>query len=121
MTVSQAGARRTKGRATSVVNDTKIDALASQLADLRVLLAQVAGDTRAILARLDAIDRSVADHEQRIRDLESIGADEHGAEISKLREQLEALREWRSWVLGLAAGVGAIAGGGIAAIAKTLG
>lgn len=49
---------------------TKLDALTGQMTDLRVLVATVAGDTKAILGRIDAHDRARVDHEQRIRSLE---------------------------------------------------
>jgi hypothetical protein len=49
---------------------SKLDAMAGQMTDLRVLVATVAGDTRAILGRLDAHDGARLDHEQRIRSLE---------------------------------------------------
>lgn len=84
------------------MTEDKLDALSGQLTDVRVALAVVAADTRAILGRLQDVDRRAEDHETRVRALEQIGADEHTTQIQQLMQDMQSLREWRAKVLGMA-------------------
>ena len=70
--------------------------MAGALADVRVLLAEVRGDTSAILGRLKDHDRRSEDHEARIRSLErwrwlmtgaAFAAGAGGAELTRLLQQ----------------------------------
>ena len=102
------------------MTEDKLDALSGQLTDVRILLAGVSADTRAILSRLQDVDRRAEDHEARLRLLEQVGADEHTSQIERLQNQMQSLREWRARVLGMAAVVSvvvSVAGGAVASVA----
>lgn len=86
--------------------DDKLDGLAAAVSDLRVVVAGVAGDARAILQRLEAQDRTDRDHEDRIRVIESHGTKDHGPRLS-------VLERWRWLVTGGAAALGGGSGGAI--------
>jgi hypothetical protein len=104
--------------------DGKLDALGAQVADLRVLVATVAGDTRAILGRLDHHDTVHRDHEDRLRELEDHATADHEARLRALEahgtgehgQQIESLQRWR-W---FATGAAVVAGGGTGAAASVL-
>ena len=98
-------------------DETKLDAIATQLGDLRVGITEVRGDTSAILGRLKDVDRRGEDHEARIRAMERIGAAEHAeliraqaAQISGLKDEIQGLKLWRAKLAGIAAGIGALVG-----------
>lgn len=86
---------------------TKLDALTQQITDLRVAVADVAGDVKAVLGRLKDHDRTSQDHETRIRTLEAQIANRDHDHETRLRHLERAL--WMS------AGAAAAAGGGIGA------
>ena len=100
--------------------DDKLDALAGAVGDLRVGIANIAGDTRAILARLDSQDTAVRDHEGRLRTIEAQGTSEHGPQIKDLRTEVQALREWRARMVGRAAGIGALTTAAVDGVARLL-
>jgi hypothetical protein len=97
-----------------VTGDEKLDALAGQVTELRVLRAGTAGDVRTVLGRLDTQDGRHADHEARLRELERHGTGTHEA-------RLILVESWRNRVLGATA-VASVVGGGIgAALSAALG
>lgn len=132
MTDSQAGAgHEPNGRPTTVVDDAKLDslaaqvgalaaqvgALASKVTELLVQGATTAGDVRAILGRMDGHDRTERDHEVRLREIEGHGTDS----LADLVKDVAKLKEWKAQLIGLAAGIGAVSGGVVAAVVKAIG
>lgn len=92
-------------------DEAKLDTLVTALADVRVAISDVAGDTKAILGRLDAHDDARRDHEARLRTLEGYKTADH-------EQRITSLERWR-WVLtGAAAAAGGGVGAGITAALK---
>lgn len=110
--------------------NTKLDAIVGQMFDLRLVLAQVAGDVRLVLTRVDAHGADIAEHEMRIRELEAFRTGtleirpivlERLEETRRLEVRVSALERWRMWLLGFIA-AGSVAGGAAgAAVAAALG
>jgi predicted thioesterase len=96
-----------------VTGDEKLDALGTQVTDLRVLMAGVAGDTRTILGRLDAQDGRGQDHEARLREIERHGTATH-------ERRIVAVELWRNRLIGAAAAAGVLGGGIGASISAAL-
>ena len=78
------------------------DQINAALTDMRVMLATVAGDVRAILGRLDAQGLVQADHERRIRQVEQAGCPigvlsraQSLTTTTDLDTRLSSLERWR--------------------------
>lgn len=79
----------------------KLDALTAAVADVRVLVAGMAGDLRTLVT-------GFSDHEARLRLLEGHGIDEHSMQIKDLQAEVRSLREWRLQLIARAGGVGGL-------------
>ena len=90
--------------------DPHDDHLAAAVADMRVILATVAGDVKAILGRLDAQAQVQADHETRIRVVEQTGCQpgiygrsQVGTATADIETRVRSLERWRWSIPSLAA------------------
>lgn len=78
------------------------DQINSALTEMRVMLATVAGDVRAILGRLDAQGQVQADHERRLRHVEMDGCPmgilargQAAKATSDIDSRVTSLERWR--------------------------
>lgn len=84
----------------------KLDALAGQMTGVLVSLAGIGGDVKAVLGRMDAYEGSKADHEARLRAVESLGLAALVAQVARQGQQLEEIQAWRWKIAGAAAALG---------------
>lgn len=89
----------------------KLDTLGTQMTGVLVSLAGISGDVKAVLGRMDAYEGSKADHEARIRAVESIGLPGLVGRVAGLEMRVTQLEQWRWKIAGAAAVIGGTGGG----------